>query len=298
MSKRLPNLIWLRTFEAAARHLNFTAAAAELGLTQTAVSLHLKALETKLGSDLFIRKPRNLQLIDLGRAYLSPVRKALDDLNYATLGLFGPEMTKAVTVRVPVSTTILWLAAQISEFRALHPNIPIRLISVMWGDTNPEQDVDVDLRMGHGDWPGLQVEKLSSEEIVPICGADIAERIKHPKDLLEYPLIHILGFDDLWSLYFASHGVELEPHHFGISVDVSAAAIEMVENGGGVATMVGRYADGAIAAGRRVVRAGSAVPFAQSHYLVRRPNQTGSRPEVTTFTNWLRECFARPGSCG
>lgn len=291
MVQRLPNLVWLRTFEAAARHLNFTVAANELGLTQTAVSQHIKALETRLRVELFIRKPRNLQLTDLGRAYLLPVRTALDDLNYATLGLFGPEMTRAVTVRVPVSTTILWLAAQISDFRARHPNIPVRLVSMTWGDTEPAQDVDVDLRLGHGNWPGVAAEKLSVEHIVPICSTDIADQIRTPRDLLNHPLIHILGFDDMWALYFADHGVELEPHHFGISVDMSAAALEMVESGGGVATVIARYADGAIAAGRRIKRVGRALPFSQSHYLVRRPTQTGTRPEVTLFTEWLRERF-------
>ena len=103
------NLNWLRTFEAAARHLSFTAASHELGLTQTAVSQHIKGLETKLGQNLFIRRAKSLQLTDIGQAYLISVRDALEHITFSTSGLFGPEQETTIVVRASAAM-IIWLS--------------------------------------------------------------------------------------------------------------------------------------------------------------------------------------------
>ncbi len=79
------NLNWLRTFEAVARCSGFTAASKELGLTQTAVSLQIKALETKIGHDLFIRRAKSVELTDVAKAYLPSVRNSLETLSLSTL---------------------------------------------------------------------------------------------------------------------------------------------------------------------------------------------------------------------
>ncbi len=291
MGTQVPNLSWLRTFEAAARLLNFTAAGHELGLTQTAVSLHIKALETKLGCDLFVRRPRNLKLTELGNAYLPPVRKALEDLSLSTLGLFGPEMTRAITVRVPISTAVLWLAPQLGVFQALHPGVAVRLVSTIWADSIADDDVDVDIRSGHGNWPGLKVEKLSEESITPVCSADWAKAITGPADLPDQSLIHILGLEDTWSRYFDQHGIAT-PQQFEVCVDTTIAALEMVAAGNGIAAIMTRYADAAIAAGRPIAKVGQPVPFGQSHYLVEKADHGPPRPEISAFTDWLRKRFS------
>ncbi|MGB7263477.1 MAG: LysR family transcriptional regulator, partial [Albidovulum sp.] len=132
MAPRLPNLIWLRSFDAAARLLNFTKAAQELGLTQTAVSLHIKALEDTLGCQLFLRNPRHLALTDLGQAYVHSVRKALGDINLATVSLFGMPAKQTITMRAPISTVTLWLAPRLAVFMRSHPELRVRLVSTIW----------------------------------------------------------------------------------------------------------------------------------------------------------------------
>ncbi len=169
MSERLPNLVWLRTFEAAARLLNFTETGRELGLTQTAVSLHMKSLEETLGCQLFDRKPRHLELTAMGQAYVHSVRNALADINLATTSLFGPLAKQTVTVRAPISTATLFLTPQLPGFLKANPAINIRLISAIWADSISDEDIDVDLRLGYGDWPGMQVEKISEESIERVC---------------------------------------------------------------------------------------------------------------------------------
>ena len=125
------NLNWLRTFDAAARHLSFTAASHELGLTQTAVSQHIKGLETKLGRNLFIRRARSLQLTDIGRAYLISVRDALEHIAFSTSGLFGPELDTTIVVRAS-SAMIIWLSPKLSSFQDEHPQTVIKLETSLW----------------------------------------------------------------------------------------------------------------------------------------------------------------------
>jgi len=285
MSAPLPNLTWLRTFEAAARLRNFTAAGEELGLTQAAVSLHIKSLEAKLGCALFLRQPRNLQLSEMGKAYLPHVRRALDDLSLSTLGLFGPEMVRAVTLRVPVSTAVLWLAPKLSEFHAAHPGIELRLVSTIWADSLEDEDVDIDIRSGHGDWPGLRAERISREAIVPVCPAG------EDGPISEQTPLHILGQEDNWARYGEAQSVAV-PDRFGISVDTSAAALEMIVAGQGVAVVLARYARAALEAGRPVRCAGPEVPVRLAHYLVQRDGRAPPRAEVATVRDWVKGVFA------
>lgn len=293
MDTRLPNLIWLRTFEAAARLLNFTEAGDELGLTQTAVSLHIKALEGTLGCRLFDRKPRHLALTAMGQAYVHSVRKALGDINLATTSLFGPITKHTITVRAPISTVSLFLAPLLPEFAKAYPKINIRLISTIWADSISDEDVDVDIRIGYGDWPGCQVEKISEETIVPVCNTKSLGSIHTPADFLEAPLIHILGHEDNWLRYFAAHDMTMVKTSPRYLVDTSTAALALVVAGGGHATIQTRFAQTAIRSGLPIAIAGSPIPFPQSHFLINPAPNGPPKAEVDLFKAWLRGCFAQ-----
>jgi LysR family transcriptional regulator, glycine cleavage system transcriptional activator len=99
----LPNLAWLRSFEAAARTCSFAAAATELRLSSGAISYQIRALEAHLGFSLFERLPRGVKLTAMGVAYLPPVRKAFEELADSTIGLFGGSERVQITVNAPVS---------------------------------------------------------------------------------------------------------------------------------------------------------------------------------------------------
>lgn len=294
MSSRLPNLIWLRSFEAAARLLNFTKAGQELGLTQTAVSLHIKALEETLGCGLFHRNPRRLELTDMGQAYAHSVRKGLGDLNLATVSLFGSKAKQTITVRAPVSTATLWLAPLLPDFARQHPGITIRLISTIWAASIADDDVDVDLRIGFGDWPGMQVEKLSDETIVPICARSMAARLRTPGDLLGGPLVQILGYEDNWDRYLLANGLNADLAVMRYSVDTTIAAFGLVTGGKCHAVIMTRFAESAICTGYPVAMIGTPVDFPQSHYLTSSLTHAAPRAEVELFKSWLRAKFAEP----
>ncbi|MCW3781349.1 LysR family transcriptional regulator [Defluviimonas salinarum] len=289
---RLPNLTWLRTFEAAARFLNFTEAGRELGLTQTAVSQHMKALESALGCRLFTRKARGLDLTDLGKAYLPTVRQALSDIGRTTTSLFGPTAKQTIVVKLPISTAALWLAPLLPDFARAHPKINIRMVSNIWADSTLGEDVDVEIRLGHGDWPDAQALKVSTEAIVPVTASRSASQIRGPEDLDAGPLIHILGHDDNWRRYFAAAGIESDGTGHRFAVDTSIAALELVEAGGGHACVVARFAECAVRAGRAVAIVGEPVEFPQAHYLMRPATARRPRPEAALFEDWLLARFA------
>lgn len=287
---RLPNPAWLRSFESAARHLNFTTTARELGLTQTAVSLHIRSLEAELGHKLFTRNARRLELTELGQSYSLTVRRALGDIALSTNSLFGPASRQTLTVRAAISTATYWIGAELPDFTARHPDIPVRLVSHIWNDSVAPTDVDVEIRLGYGDWTGVQCEKLSDEKLVPVCRAGAG--LPGPRALRDGPLIHILGYEDNWARYFQANDIappDRPPLH---SVDTSVAALQLVMAGAGYATILERFARNAIRQGAPISIAGPAIPFAQSHYLISAPGAAQPTAAAGLFSAWLRDRLA------
>lgn len=292
MQTRSPSLTWLRSFEAAARLLNFTEAGKELGLTQTAISLHIKSLEETLGCQLFVRRARHLSLSAMGEAYHHAISDALSSINLATTSLFGPYARQTITVRVPISTAALWLAPRLPQFSQANPGISIRLVSTIWATSISDEDVDVDIKQGLGNWPGLEAEKISTETIVPIK-ARLASRpaISDPA-FHSVPLIQILGYEDMWTRYLAAHGLQNFAAAPAFIADTSVVAVAMVAANAGQAAIQTRFAQTAISIGADIAITGEPVPFPQSHYLVSGVSKRQRRPEVELFTEWLRGSFA------
>ncbi|MCE8537494.1 LysR family transcriptional regulator [Ruegeria pomeroyi] len=287
---RLPNPVWLRTFEAAARHLNFTEAARELGLTQTAVSLHIRSLEAELGEPLFTRAARRLGLTELGRSYALSVRQALADVALSTSSLFGPARRGILRIRAPISSATYWLAATLPDFAADHPGIPVRLVSNIWDDGPAAGGVDVDIRLGRGDWAGLVTEKLCDETIVPVVRAGAPEQ---PLAALQaHQLIHILGYEDNWPRWFAAQGLTAPTGGSLYSVDTTVAALQLVMAGAGLAIVLTRFAQGAIAQGAPLRLAGPPIPFSQAHYLVRPERAAAPGAPAQLYLDWLRTRLA------
>ncbi|GGX59652.1 LysR family transcriptional regulator [Tateyamaria omphalii] len=292
MQRRI-NLIWLRSFEAAARLLNFTAASEELGLTQTAVSLHIRSLEEQLGSKLFHRRARHLSLTDIGQAYVSTVRQAIADIDLASVSLFGPMTARMVTVKAPVSTSVLWLAPRLPRFKQEHPEIDIRLVSDIWSTSTGPEGIDVEVRMGRGTWTDARSEKLSEEFITPICAAKQRGCIKGIPDLLRGPLIHILGYEGDWNRYFATHDCVPVPETEQYFLDTTVSAMQLVAGGHGYAMVLSRLAQTQSGLAAGIVPVGEATASPQSHYLMYRNSSVAVRPEIELFEAWLRAEFAQ-----
>jgi LysR family glycine cleavage system transcriptional activator len=268
-----------------------------LGLTQTAVSLHIKSLEATLGCKLFVRRARHLSLSEIGQAYLASVADALGRIDVATTSLFGPAAQQTITVRAPISTAELFLAPHLSEFSRSNPNIKVRLISTIWARSVADEDVDVDIRqgteIGSGIGSGLEIEQLCMDAMVPIEACDAHSQSVEDPTFLELPLIRVLGYENMWDLYMSGHNMPFEPEAAGLSVDTTTVALALVAAGAGRAVVLERFAQGAVAAGMAISIVGEALACDQGHYLVRGKTQNPHRPEVEIVREWLRGIFNR-----
>lgn len=287
----LPNMQWLRSFEAASRLGSFTAAGAELGLTQAAVSNHVSSLETQLGHQLLERTTRKVDLTASGRAYLPSVRKALQDLAAATDSLFGDRSTGTVTIRAPISEAALIIAPALPAFQTRHKGLSIRLLSAIWADTMLETGVDIEIRLGTGSWPGVRSEALGTETILPVCHPDLAKQLRQPEDLLAQPWINILGFDDHWPNFLEAARLRPPDQRRGITVDTSLAAVELAASGAGIALLLGKVARQLEKSGRLTVPLNTPLTSTRTHFLLHRETTQPVRPAVRTVEAWLRELF-------
>lgn len=289
MPYHLPPLPWLRSFEASARRGSFAAAASELSLTSAAVSYQVRALEELLGRPLFERLPRGLRLTDLGKAYLPSIRKAFSELSVSTLGIFGPEGDISLDVRVSVSFGVLWLAPRLGAFLAAHPNFRIRLLSAIWGDALPADRIDVDIRFGHGAWPGYAARLLVNDPVILVTPP--SSNVMGPRDIRPGELIHILGVEGDWLHLFT--GTDQMPpfEQVGLTVDTSLAALELAAAGSGVALVLERFARPFIEQGRIRAVPGLQLPQEQSHYLLTRDGLNAPRAEAMLFCDWLQHAL-------
>ena len=289
------NLNWLRTFESAARLSGFSAAARELGLTQVAVSQHIKSLETRLGHDLFIRHPKKVQLTEAGKAYLPSVREGLERLTHATYGLFGSDIRGTIVVRASIAV-LTWLTPGLNDFHQQYPNINLKFVTSLWPDPVDTQKVDIDIVLMSSSKHTEPSEKLSDEFIVPICGQQTSKRISSIGDLCSLEPIHILGYDDHWARYLNHFHMRSRASTTGtarLQVDTSVLACELVASGTGCALLIERFARRAVETGKPICIVGEPIPLHQSHFLVRTvtANEEPVSAEIEAFKEWVRAEF-------
>ncbi|SPJ28890.1 LysR family transcriptional regulator [Falsiruegeria mediterranea] len=284
------NLNWLRSFEAAARLLSFTSASREIGLTQTAVSQHIKALETQLNTRLFLRRAKSLQLTDAGKAYLVTVREALDMLDMSTTGLFGPRRARTITVRASMAF-IVWLSARLGDFLQNHPDTSVEMVTSIWKNPADQQPVDVDIILANQGTARPDLKLLSPEMIVPVCSIASSETINVPDDLLHHSPIHIVGFDDHLARYLAAYGLRIESSAGRLTTDTTTAAIEMVAADLGYAVVIERFARQAIQTGQKIRIVGAPKELGQAHFMVQKDRRDADQSHVKEFEAWLAQQF-------
>lgn len=290
MKKRLPPLNWLRAFEASARHLSFTLAAQELSLTQAAISQQLKALESQLGTALFKRLPRGLELTEAGMSYFPVVRESVERLAAATDEIFGQGHRRVLVVRTSLVFFTHWLAMRLPRFRVLHPEIGIRIDSNIWvEDTN--SDADLDIRYGQGRWSGLKAERLTWDTLQPVCSPFLptAEKpLVEPLDLRRHELLHVLGYEEGWGYWLKKNRADSVDSSQGMQFDTLISALEMAELGQGVALARSSLVRHLLESGRLIAPLASEVATQEAFYLVYTPHSI-INPDVAAFVEWLTD---------
>jgi len=288
MTRRLPPLAALRAFEAAARHLSFTRAAAELHVTQTAISHQIRALEELLGVKLFRRLPRGLVLTDEAQRYLPAVRDAFDRIDAATEQLTAVSASGALTVSVLPSFAAKWLVPRLGSFRVVHPDIDLRISTASHLVDFAREDVDVGIRMGRGSYPGLRVDRLFGEALMPVCAPALLEGshpLRQPDDLRHQVLLHEDDYTG-WQLWLELAGVEKVDARRGPIFTDGAIVVQAAAEGQGVALARSVLAAGDLAAGRLVQPFNVSIPYDLAYYLVC-PEATADRPKIQRFREWL-----------
>ncbi|MBZ0334786.1 LysR substrate-binding domain-containing protein [Marinobacter sp. AL4B] len=299
MKKRLPPLNWLRTFEAAARHLNLTQAALELNLTQAAISQHVKGLESQLGTELFRRLPRGLELTDAGKAYLPVVHECIRRLATATNEIFGQGKTRLLTVRTNLVFFTAWIAPRFARFREMHPDVGVRFTSNIWLD-NSTHDSDMEVRYGKGDWPGFDADRLSWDELFPVCSPQVASTLGDInsgelgafESLSKQTLLHVIGYEEGWGHWLDESGLSNVQFAGEIQFDTLITAMKVAEHGDGIALGRTCLVEEAMNAGTLVAPFEQKVPTAEAFYLVRPANKY-LHPHAEIFRSWLLEEAAK-----
>jgi LysR family transcriptional regulator of beta-lactamase len=196
----------LRAFEAAARHLSFTRAGLELSVTQAAISHQVKALEERLGLELFRRTPRGLVLTDEGRALMVPVSDTFERLSRA-LGRFeGGRLKEVLTVGAVGTFAVGWLLERLPDFHARHPAIDLRLLTNNNKVDLAGESLDYAIRFGDGAWHGIHAEKIMAAPCSAVCSPRTARRLRTPQDLAGLPLLRSYRASD-WPNWLDKAGV-------------------------------------------------------------------------------------------
>jgi len=206
---RLPPLAAVRAFEAAARLLSFTRAAEELAMTQAAVSYQIKVLEERVGQPLFIRKPRQVELTETGRALATASTEAFRILaeSYEQARSGGQGTLSISTIPTFAAN---WFALHLGSFQVAHPSIAVRLETSDRMIDFAAENIDVGLRTGgKGVWPGLASHRLFLADFTPMLSPSLAASIggvNEPADLLRLPILD--AGDPWWTIWFDLAGVD------------------------------------------------------------------------------------------
>lgn len=286
--RRLPPLAAVRVFEAAARHENFTAAAAELGMTQAAVSYQIKLLEERVGVPLFVRARRQVTLTDTGRRIAPLVSGAFDTLDTAFASVRADDAAM-LTISTSLTFANTWLAWRLGGYQMAHPDLAVRMLTTDTLTDFVSDDVDVAIRTGRGEWPGLVAKLLFRTDFTPMCSPAFLARhggAPTPADLPGLPLIS--PHDPWWNDWLRDAGVAVPdgPIRPGIRLDSQANEGHAAIAGQGMAMLTPFFWRMDLAEGR-LVR-----PFAQlstrgyGYWLVY-PEHRRTVPKIKQFGEWL-----------
>ncbi|CAM5771027.1 transcriptional regulator GcvA [Mesorhizobium amorphae] len=288
MARKLPPLNALPSFEAAARHLSFSRAADELNVTHGAISRAVKNLEDQLGVQLFERATRSVRLTAVGEPYARAVRDVLNQLAVATNSATNRHSNTTLNVSTSDGFAGKWLVPRLYRFHRAHGDIDVR-VSTTGKLTNFRGDgIDIAIRYGTGDYPGLASEFLAGEEVFPVCSPKLLEGahpLHEPEDLRHHTLIHD-GYPIDWATWLVSAGVGGVDPRSGLTFDSASFAVEFAVQGEGVVLGRTMLVAADLASGRLVRPFAHALKSLSSFYVVYLPDAIRQR-KVRAFRDWL-----------
>ncbi len=288
MSRQLPPLTALRAFEATARHLSFTRAAKELGMTQAAVSYQIRLLEERVGAPLFLRKPRGVELTEAGERLAPRTSEAFDILR-ETYGRFAEEEQTTLTISTMHTFAAQWLAPRVGTFQLMHPRIAVRLETTERLVDFAAEEVDVVVRSGMGKWPGLIAHKLLAVRFTPMLSPRLAASVggvREPADILKLPLLD--PRDPWWVTWLRANGLPLDILEKQTTPSLSMQALDAAAamDGHGVTLLTPAYFRRELAEGRLIQPFEQVIDEGQAYWLAY-PETRRNAPKIRAFRDWI-----------
>ncbi|MFC3624603.1 LysR substrate-binding domain-containing protein [Vogesella amnigena] len=284
--KALPPLTALRSFEAVARLGGITRAAGELHVTHSAISQQIRLLEELLGVTLFMREGRGLRLTEEGRFYALQIRSGLAELSEATRLVQARPREGDLAVAVLPSFGSQWLLPRLHRFQALYPRYRVSIRASLDILDLRQGLVDVGIRIGQGDWEGLQQQKLFDDELLMVAaptfnGGNLPQT---PQQVMAGPLIRSV---ESWQPWCQLAGIE-EPGEAWLWINDSNLILEMVRQGQGITLERRSLVQRDLEAGRLVQLTGIVAPYPYPCWLVWPPRES-SRYKQEIFAAWLQQ---------
>ncbi|ABE33835.1 bacterial regulatory helix-turn-helix, lysR family protein [Paraburkholderia xenovorans LB400] len=289
--RRLPSLNALRAFESAARNQSMTRAAEELCVTHSAISRHVAKLEDYLNAKLFERGHQQVVLTKRGAAYASRLQVLFDQIQDVTAEYFYARPDNA-SLRIGVLSTFAmrFLIPRLARFKKLYPEITLQVESAHEHVSPRDEEVDVAIWFGNGDWPGLVSEHLFHEELVPVGSPTLlaGHELGNPDDLESFLLLHAAARHDDWQRWLSATGATRVDGYKGLKLEYSGLAYQGAVDGLGLAMAQTLFVQEDLANRRLVAALPQRVKTGRSYYLVHNEMKS-EQPVILRFSEWLKD---------
>lgn len=304
MKKKLPPLKALRAFEASARHLSLSKAADELFVSAGAVSQQVKLLEDFLGQALFERRHRQIVLTDAGKRLIPGVTAAFDQIMLSVDKVIENQTDKPLTISAAPSFAARWLVPRLLGFSKKHPDIDVRIDTSSALSDLVHSDIDVGIRFGSGQYPGLHTDFLSCQEVFPVCAPKLIRQgapLKQPEDLRHYQLLHydyaqpVTSWPD-WHMWMAAAGVDNVDTQRGLRFLEVNLLIDATIQGQGVALAGSISVESALETGELIRPFEMSIPLDFAYYFVAHESKI-DQPAIAAFRQWLLDEIGTDHGC-
>lgn len=290
MRSTIPSLNALRTFEAVARHVSFTRAAAELNVTQSAVSRMIRSLEDHLDLPLVERSGRKIALTSEGFYFAGKIGKALDILEMSSRELMDTRAGRGtLTIGMHPTFGTKWLLPRLVSFQQLHPELTVN-VRASDGDLDfAHERIDVAVRFGYGNWPDARSEPLMSEELQVVCSPRIMDGpypLVDYADLRRHPLIVHTTRPGAWAHWLQAVGRADDDLTQGLQLEHFYMVLQAAKAGLGIALLPSFLVADDIAAGNLVAPFPARVGSPGGYYIVT-PWEMADMPRVKAFNSWV-----------